>query len=294
MGQSHSRKKTASSTRIRFPAGTPDVARITNIADIWLCIFLRCRALDIFVLAQVCKRFHRLSRHKLVLEHVVIPNERSLFNNHSRCHFVRCDHTYERADCFPAATTSNCPGCLSPCIELAESDEIDRILRPTTPAPGEFWASVDGGDLVAFWHLLSRVSLFSRDTRGDTCIHRAARLGQLCILRYLFTRWRSHYFAWCKSIRDGALPLHAAAEGGHVPVIALLASTGHGDQDQMIHAVTDRDHFTPLHIASKYAHDAAVLELIRLGANRRTRTSNGQTARQLYTGTNPLIMEKLQ
>ncbi|HOF88033.1 MAG TPA: ankyrin repeat domain-containing protein [Armatimonadota bacterium] len=71
----------------------------------------------------------------------------------------------------------------------------------------------------------------------------------------------------------GRTPLHAAATGGHVPVIARLVLAGA--------AVNARDSvfgMTPLHCAARHGHAEALWHLLWYGADREHRDAFGDTA----------------
>nr|WP_246711676.1 ankyrin repeat domain-containing protein [Phyllobacterium myrsinacearum] len=76
---------------------------------------------------------------------------------------------------------------------------------------------------------------------------------------------------------EGWAPLHTAAYYGPASVIDLLVSKGAD-----VNIVGDYDKMTPLHMATSYSDDPAIIQsLLKHGADKKAKTASGKTALEL-------------
>ena len=90
-----------------------------------------------------------------------------------------------------------------------------------------------------------------------TALHLAAGIGQEAVARLLLKRGAD---VAARTHGGGATPLHAAARGGHLPLLACLLDSG-----APLHATTCEGH-TALHVAAHAGQASAVQLLIARGA----------------------------
>jgi ankyrin repeat protein len=102
--------------------------------------------------------------------------------------------------------------------------------------------------------------LHAKDQFGRTPLHYGARGGHMAVVELLFEsgyNLASHH----RKDKEGRAPLHYAAMEGHAPVISQLLAVG---EKVDVHT---RSHSTPLHLAARLRHVAAVAVLLKNGAN---------------------------
>lgn len=108
-----------------------------------------------------------------------------------------------------------------------------------------------------------------RPGHASTLLHCAARFGLIEMVDVLLAYHANPH--WLDSL--GRTPLHAAAAGGHAPVIEQLIGVGAD--------VNARDSvfgMTPLHLAARHGHADALWYLLWFGADREQRDAFGDTA----------------
>jgi len=102
----------------------------------------------------------------------------------------------------------------------------------------------------------------------STSVHAAAQNNQLSLLRSLVSEDATSVNA---VDADSRTPLHWAASGGHLDVVAYLLANG-AQVDK-----TDDNGWTPLHIAVSSGHEEVVRELVGAGADVNGKNDKGIT-----------------
>ncbi|KAH8977483.1 prosome, macropain 26S subunit, non-ATPase, 10, isoform CRA_c [Lactarius hatsudake] len=103
---------------------------------------------------------------------------------------------------------------------------------------------------------------------SSTSVHAAAQNNQLSLLRSLVSEDATSVNA---VDTDSRTPLHWAASGGHLDVVAYLLANGAGVDK------TDDSGWTALHIAASSGHEEVVRELVGAGADVNRKNDKGIT-----------------
>ncbi|XP_059044805.1 BRCA1-associated RING domain protein 1-like [Achroia grisella] len=125
--------------------------------------------------------------------------------------------------------------------------------------------------------LLSSVSLKTaekRNTKGETMLHIACRLGKLDKVTDLLNQGAN------PNTKDNAgwTPLHEAVQNGRLDLVTLLL------QYNTLINVPGQGNETPLHEAVRYNHIEIARELVRNGADVHMRNCKGETPLELAVG----------
>ncbi|CAE7486376.1 Kidins220, partial [Symbiodinium necroappetens] len=164
-------------------------------------------------------------------------------------------------------------------IKAAERGDLGRLRRQLKQGADITWADADGltalhwaarsgKDAVVELLLSTGADAEGRDKKGRTSLHWAATMGQAAVAEKLLEATDPEAEA-----ADAWLPLHFAAQGGHVEVIQALLRRG-ADVNR-----TSRAGVTALMGAARSGHLEATRVLLEAGASTGVK-ANGKTAQQ--------------
>ena len=134
-------------------------------------------------------------------------------------------------------------------------------------------------------HMYPRTLLLSRDTRGETPLHKAAGNGHSAVVALII--WYLSRFGYstsrdedtdalestCLRSAEKCSASHLAAKGGHLDVLKLLIDNG-----VSIEAKTEGEGWTVLHLAAAEGHEAVVQWLLQNHARHSVPTKDGTKA----------------
>ncbi|KAL2826479.1 ankyrin repeat-containing domain protein [Aspergillus cavernicola] len=201
------------------------------------------------------------------------PEDLAWHNGHEAVLFRINQHKSKRVDAFVKAAKR---GCVAEMQRLMASG-VDPKSRDGQGDSG-FDLAVQSGCVDAVQFLLhsdARIDVSEPDSRGRgiTPLHRAAQNGHETVVDLLLQHGARPNEVDYKAMT----PLHHAAQRGHTEVISTvwrhICRGVPVDLD-----VAGRNGMTPLMLAAKHRHTAAVVRLLELGADPSLKDGNGETA----------------
>ncbi|XP_019647016.1 PREDICTED: espin-like [Branchiostoma belcheri] len=148
---------------------------------------------------------------------------------------------------------------------------IPRLTRRKMALERALLASKTGDEVaLQQLHLSGALHDGVADEFGATCVHHAARTGQLSSLKYLVQTAR---LSSAKKAKNGASPAHDAAATGQLPCLQwLLKFSGCNVRDR------DTSGATVLHLAARFGHLPVLQWLVTEGCDLQDTAGHGVTA----------------
>lgn len=160
--------------------------------------------------------------------------------------------------------------------EICVTFTVTTLELPSPEPQPALHRAAAAGDIEALVRILhSACDVDHLDEGGESALHLAAAEGHAEAVQVLLARGASHALVNGRAngtISAGWRPIHCAAQGPSVEVVALLLTAGAD-----LHAITQR-HVTPLHVAAFNGRLRATKLLLARGADPHAQDCEGDTA----------------